>query len=431
MRIIVALLFVGMMGLMNAQDYCMKAPVGYGSATTGGGNATPVVVTTKTQLQTALSASGAGVVIVKGAIQVDYLSLKVSDKTILGLPGSSLYTNVQVSGGSGILYLKEGSNNVIMRNVTFIGPGAWDVNGRDLLTLDGATNIWIDHCDFQDGMDGNLDTKGNSDNITISWCEFSYLKAPKTTDYVVDGTPDHRFSNLIGSSSSDCPTDKQFSMTWQYCWWAQGCVERQVRARNAQLHLLNCYWNSDVSKTCIGLEDGSGGVGTYCYVEGSVFAATGVYAKLNYGGTPDIQFVDCMGSGLSNSATLPAAPGYLYRAIPSLEVEAAVTRSCGSGATLQVTEAGGVSSSCAVTSVTASGTELFTVSPVVVTTWADVIVSEYGAVVECFDLKGKKLFHQVAVDSNVYLDMSAFSSGVYLISVTSQGRVDRQKVVKR
>ena len=63
-------------------------------------------------------------VIVKGAIQVDYLSLKVSDKTIPGLPGSSLYTNVQVSGGSGILYLKEGSNNVIMRNVTFIGPGA-------------------------------------------------------------------------------------------------------------------------------------------------------------------------------------------------------------------------------------------------------------------------------------------------------------------
>jgi pectate lyase len=336
---------------MSAQDYYMTTPIGYGKAATGGGNATPgAPVTTYTELSNALTATGPGVILIKGSIQVDYLSVLATNKTILGLPGSKLYTNVQTAGGSGILYFKPGSKNIIIRNVTFVGPGAYDSDGRDCLTFDGATDCWVDHCDFQDGMDGNFDNKGNTDNITVSWCKFSYNKAPKAGGS--GGTNDHRFSDLIGSSSSNYPlntsSDTQYSITWQYCWWAEGCVERQVRARNAQLHMLNCFWNSSVANKCIGLEDGTNGKGTQCYVEGGVFEtpSTTKNIDVSYGGTPDVTVVDCVGNGLANNSTTVSKPSYSYTPLSSSLVKAALTGSCGAGATLNITEAGIVSSAC-------------------------------------------------------------------------------------
>ena len=335
---------------MSAQDYYMTAPIGYGKAATGGGNATPTLVTTFTELSNALTASGPGVILIKGSIQIDYLSVLATNKTILGLPGSKLYTNDQTSGKSGILYFKPGTKNVIIRNVTFVGPGAYDSDGRDCLTFDGVTDCWVDHCDFQDGMDGNFDNKGNTDNITVSWCKFSYNKAPKAGGS--GGTDDHRFSDLIGSSATNYPknttSDTQYSITWQYCWWAEGCVERQVRARNAELHMLNCYWNSSVANKCIGLEDGSNGKGTQCYVEGGVFETPSTTKNIDasYGGTPDVTVVDCVGNNLSNNSSTVSKPSYSYTALSSSLVKAALTGSCGAGATLDVTLAGVVSSAC-------------------------------------------------------------------------------------
>ena len=83
----------------------------------------------------------------------------------MALPGKKLISNKQNQDESGILYLK--GNNIIIRNVTFVGPGAYDCDGWDNLCLDKATNVWVDHCDFQDGCDGNFDIKSKSDNITV------------------------------------------------------------------------------------------------------------------------------------------------------------------------------------------------------------------------------------------------------------------------
>ncbi|MES2575738.1 MAG: T9SS type A sorting domain-containing protein [Bacteroidota bacterium] len=335
---------------ISAQDYYMSSPIGYGRAATGGGNATPVIVTTYSQLSSALTASGPGVILIQGSIQVDYLSVLATNKTILGLPGSKLFTNNQTAGGSGILYFKAGTKNLIIRNVTFVGPGAYDSDGRDCLTFDGATDCWVDHCDFQDGMDGNFDNKGNTDNITVSWCKFSYNKPPKAGGS--GGSDDHRYTNLVGSNSSDYPkntsADTQYSITWQNCWWAQGCVERMVRARNAQLHMLNCFWNSSVAKKCIGLEDGSNGKGTQCYVEGGVFETPSSTKNIDvsYGGTPDVTVVGSVGNGLANYSTTVTKPSYTYTALSSSQVKAALTSSCGAGATLNVTTSGVVSSPC-------------------------------------------------------------------------------------
>ena len=80
-------------------------------------------------------------------------------------------------------------SNVIIRNITFVGPGSIDVGGKDLLTAFGATHCWVDHCVFMDGMDGNFDITMQSNYITVSWCTFNYT----TRSYM------HQNTNLVGS----------------------------------------------------------------------------------------------------------------------------------------------------------------------------------------------------------------------------------------
>lgn len=318
----------------NAQTYLFSTSQGYGAGVTGGGNGPVTVVTTQAALSTALKASGAARIVVQGTIQMTYLSIEAHDKTLLGMPGSKLVNNTQTKDGSGIINLKA-SSNVIFRNLTFEGPGAYDADGRDNLTVDGCTKIWVDHCDFQDGMDGNYDHKNGTDNITVSWCRFRYLKSPKAGGS--GGTDDHRFTNLVGSNDSDKGADGLFSITWQYCWWDQGCVERMTRARNAQLHFLNCYWNTSSGKVLLGLGYSD------AYVENSVFAGSGEKYR-NYGGTVRLTTVGST-SPPANVGTCPA-PSYSRESISASSVVAAVTGKCGAGATLIVTTAGAVSTSC-------------------------------------------------------------------------------------
>mgnify|MGYP003299569125 CR=1 FL=1 len=61
-----------------------------------------------------------------------------------------------------------GCENIIIRNLSLVGPGAIDVGGDDLLTLSrGSNHIWVDHCDFQDGVDGNFDMNNGTDNVSV------------------------------------------------------------------------------------------------------------------------------------------------------------------------------------------------------------------------------------------------------------------------
>lgn len=337
---------------LQAQNYCMTTPQGFGAGTTGGGDATPTVVTTYDDLKTAITTSGDAVIIVSGEITVPeggMISAVITNKTILGLPGAKLINENQTSGGPGILYIKTGSKNVIIRNLIFVGPGAYDIDGNDNMTVDGCVGLWVDHCEFQDGQDGNFDNKGKTDNVTISWCKFTYLKDPVAGGS--GGSDDHRYTNLVGSSKTDAPADGHFSITFQCNYWADGCRERMPRARNAELHILNCYYNTDVSSsTAIGL--GGGTNNSTCYVEGTNFASIGTVYK-SYtstdGGTVAVNFVNCL-NGKSNVGTV-TVPDYNYNFIPVDSVEAAVTNaSCGAGATLLVTSDGEISTSCDVPS---------------------------------------------------------------------------------
>lgn len=340
--------------LATAQDYCLTAPFGYGASATGGTGGSVVKVTSASQLESALLSSGKKIIIVTQNIQfTSLLKVKATDKTLLGLPGVKLYNNTVPTNASdaaaktGILYFKENSKNVIIRNLIFQGSGAFDSESADGLCLDAVTNFWIDHCDFQDGVDGNFDIKNATDNITVTWCRFRYLKSPKSkSSWTADkGTDDHRYSNLVGSGSSDKPSNRR--ITYAYNWWDEGCVQRMPRARHSQFHLLNNYWSSSVASACLGLG------GCTAYIEGCYFTQKKSVIYKDYsnddGASNKLKFVDSYGAkdGLPSNVGTVSAPTYSYTALSYSETKTAVTNStCGAGATLNVTAAGVVSSSC-------------------------------------------------------------------------------------
>lgn len=333
--------------LVSAQavNYCAPQSWGYaGTSVTGGGSATPTLVSSVSELKSAIGGKKPAnkvVIITKDLTFTSMLTMQDAENiTIMALPGVKLISNEQTSTTSGILFIKR-SSNILLRNLTFVGPGAYDCDGNDNLCFEKVTNAWVDHCDFQDGCDGNFDNKSTTDNVTVSWCRFRYLKEPRAGGS--GGADDHRFTNLLGSSSSDAPEDGTYNFTWAYCWWDDGCKERMVRCRNAELHFLNCYWNSSVANYYVGPENAK------AYFEGCTFEGKANTAKTifkSYGGTNACKFVNCSGKLPSNSGTV-SAPSYSYDKLSAADAKGYVTNStCGAGATLVVNSSGQVGSSC-------------------------------------------------------------------------------------
>ena len=242
------IVYVGEHSDAQAVDACV--PVGWATqngGVTGGGNASPVVVTNYSQLHAALTNPAVPVVHVSGTIDVSGQRIRVQDqsnKSIIGLPGARLISNDITQSNSGILYVQR-VQNLIIRNLIFEGPGAYDVDGYDLLCLDDCQNVWVDHCEFYDGVDGNFDIKTRSDFISITWCKFAYNKP------AIPGGPggsnDHRFSNLIGSSDNATDDRGKLNITFQFCHWGEGCRERMPRIRFGNVHMVNNLFNSSVS----------------------------------------------------------------------------------------------------------------------------------------------------------------------------------------
>ncbi len=147
---------------LNAANYCASSAWGYGASATGGGSATPTLVTKVSELKAISKAQNKVFIITKSITVTSMVTLEsMKNVTILALPGVKLVSAQQDATNSGILFIKK-SSNVIIRNLTFEGPGAYDCDGNDNLCFEKVTNAWVDHCDFQDGCDGNFDNKSLS-----------------------------------------------------------------------------------------------------------------------------------------------------------------------------------------------------------------------------------------------------------------------------
>jgi pectate lyase len=300
--------------------------------TTGGGTSTETVVSTYAALKSAIENTSVKVVKVTGTITIPSagrISFQdQSGKTIYGASGAKLVSADQTTSGSGILYVKR-CTNIILRNLIFEGPGAYDTDGWDNCTLDACTNVWVDHCDFRDAVDGNFDIKNASDYITVSWCKFQYLKTPRAGG--PGGSNDHRFSDLIGSSDSATGDRGHFRITFASCWWAQGCVERMPRVRFGKLHIINSYYNSTVASKCI-----QAGFEANILAENDVFenAKDAIYLV---GGQTAMQVKNCTFTSVTGNKTgsgTAFTPPYTVTPRTAANVKSSVTGSGGAGATL-------------------------------------------------------------------------------------------------
>ena len=216
---------------------------------------------------------------------------------------------------SGILTVRQ--ENIIIRNLTFVGPGSIDVGGSDLLSFNGAKHCWVDHCAFSDGMDGNFDITVSSDFNTVSWCTFSYT----------DRSYMHQNTNLIGSSDRE-PTGF-LNTTYAFNWWGQGCVQRMPMIRVGKIHMLNNYFSCTTDGNCINPRKNS-----EVLIEGNYFEK-GVRRYYSQNDAISVTWADSNHAEEPNKAGQPISIGtpvtvpYDYSVAPYADVPAAVKKHAG------------------------------------------------------------------------------------------------------
>ncbi len=311
-------------------------PGGGVDTTTGGGNATPVTVTTLSELQNAAKGTNAAVIYVKGVLAPGSLSIG-SNKTIAGICGAEIHGHVELSG----------SVNVIIRNIKLVGyavgdcskdpsydPGTGCSSGQDLISVQkDSHHIWFDHCDVSDGTDGNLDVTNGADFVTISWTKFHYT--PRTDNQGDDstGAAGHRYSNLVGGSDSKTTDAGKLNVTWHHNWWADNVVERQPRVRFGKNHVLNNLYTSSTSSYCV-----RAGIQAQVLIENNVFAGVKDPHEFNNSSDEATAHITSKGnlySGTSGTQSTGGGgtpfvdPPYDYTPDPTSGLEAAIRAGAG------------------------------------------------------------------------------------------------------
>lgn len=291
---------------------------------TGGGNVTPITVKTFNDLQKYAKDSSPRVIYIDGTLGDGWsgtsgsrLNITASNKTIIGLkPGTLLKAPIHITNKA---------SNIIVRNIVIQGPGSNADQAWDNLTIEGeAKNIWIDHCEFWDGQDGNADVVKGADNVTFTWCIFGYKK--KST---------HNLSNLIGSSDNEPVSEGKLNVTYMFNWW-KAANQRKPRCRYGNVHVVNNLLTGDASITN-GTDVLGVSAGHMCTVrtERNVFIneSNPIYTG-NANGTGvneviDNIFTNCSGNTKGTGTSFTPPYDYTGFMLPASEVEAAVKANAG------------------------------------------------------------------------------------------------------
>ncbi len=239
------------------------------NGTTGGGTATPQVVTTVDEFTSAVAGTNAAVVYVNAKLPPAAVPIG-SNKTIVGVCGAEFHGHLGFSG----------SVNVIVRNLKIVGYGVGDCSldpdfdasvgcssGADAVSISSASHhIWFDHCDVSDGTDGNLDINAGSDFITISWTKFHYTARTDNVGADSTGANGHRYSNLIGSGDNVPEDVGHLNVTWHHNWWAENVNQRMPRTRRGDIHVVNNLFTSKGNSYCT-----NSGFETHLLVENNIY----------------------------------------------------------------------------------------------------------------------------------------------------------------
>jgi pectate lyase len=102
----------------------------------------------------------------------------VSQLDINNINGLTIFSKKGKTIRSAEFKLQRSVNDIVIRNLSFDGMWQWDDTGKhkevgwSFIKVNGANNVWIDHCKFSIAADGLIDTENGGSNITISWTEF-------------------------------------------------------------------------------------------------------------------------------------------------------------------------------------------------------------------------------------------------------------------
>jgi pectate lyase len=156
-------------GILSA---CTDKADGFASlngGTTGGTGGTVVTVTTHAQLDQYATAAGKYIIKVSGKITLSPKGTEIrvaSDKTIIGIGATG-----EISEGG---FFLNGVKNIIIRNLrignTYV-PEDWEGKTQDwdAIQMDTASNVWIDHCHLERGGDGLIDSRKDTNYLTVSY----------------------------------------------------------------------------------------------------------------------------------------------------------------------------------------------------------------------------------------------------------------------
>ncbi|MFI9841772.1 RICIN domain-containing protein [Nonomuraea sp. NPDC051941] len=270
-----------------------------GGGTTGGGNASPVTVSSASALTSALSASGASVIRVSGTISCSGMLKVASNKTVLGNSGATI---------AGCGFNISQASNVIVRNLTFRD---W---GDDAINVQYSTRVWLDHNSLSHGYDGAIDIKRASDYVTVSWNKFS----------------NHDKTMLLGHSDDNGGEDRGHLRVTYHHNWFDGTNQRHPRVRFGNpVHVYNNYYGS-VGSYGVASTEGAG-----VLVEGNYFENTQDPFHLGEGdsgpGTLVARNNHFVNSGSGQSGGSVGSIPYSYSLDTASNVKSVVTAGAGAG----------------------------------------------------------------------------------------------------
>lgn len=206
--------------LFAVLPFASAQAIGYGSAATGGGNATPVVVTTASGLSSAVAGSTPKVVHISGTINLTSGVNVGSNTTLVGLGSTAKITGRPLLLSNATTPI----DNVIIQNITFDNSGT---GNDDCIRIKyQTTNVWIDHCTFIGAVDGGVDITEASDWVTVSWCKFNNLTKV----------------SLIGAADQTTTDGGTLHVTYHHNWFGSGNLERMPSVRYGRVHVFNNYY---------------------------------------------------------------------------------------------------------------------------------------------------------------------------------------------
>nr|WP_068893329.1 pectate lyase [Pedobacter panaciterrae] len=292
------------------------AIIGYASVdgkTTGGIGGQTIAVSSYAALRDALALNAAAIIQVSGRITgTGYLNVK-SNKTILGLKGSSL---------EGVGLLIYGTSNVIIRNMTIKNV----VKYSNIVIKEGAHHVWVDHCDLSsdrnhgwDYYDGLLDVGNRSDYVTLSWNRLH----------------DNHVPMLIGFGDQNTNDIGKLRVT-VYKNYFYNVSERQPCTRFGYMHVFNNYMQNG-SGYAVGVTMGATVRTDNNYFENQQYP---IYTEFNSkpgfvsGATTNIY--KNSGANRISTAASTWVPTYEYKSelIPAADVPAVVMAKAGATLTL-------------------------------------------------------------------------------------------------